>query len=237
MKVKVTIDLADKAQAAAFQNLVSAQAAAAQREEINTLSIAHLLGRKQPQEPQPLTEEGEHVGIDYVALADKLATVGLTEEEQKLWDTRRQPYTGWEESTENKPATKKPRAPRKTKDVEEQPVDTAATENVEVNEPEEVTDAATNIFAKKLAEKAKAQIDAANEAASEKAPLIENDDLQRPNNPVDYTEQEVRQLVADKVNAHRPVIVAKLNALGSKSVTLLPKEKYGELVAFLNGLD
>ena len=231
MKVKVTIDLADKAQAAAFQNLVSAQAAAAQREEINTLSIAHLLGRKQPQEPQPLTEEGEHVGIDYVALADKLATVGLTEEEQKLWDTRRQPYTGWEESTENKPATKKPRAPRKAKDAEEQPADTAAAENVEVNEPEEVTPAA--------------------EVAEESKPLVNgvpmSQELQDQANDISsflsqteikqYTEQEVRQLVADKVNAHRPVIVAKLNALGSKSVTLLPKEKYGELVAFLNGLD
>jgi len=211
MKVKVTIDLADKAQAAAFQNLVSAQAAAAQ------------------QKPMFLEKgygKGGLIPTDHTFTAERVLSKEL-EEQYKAdiaqYAEANPPPTDEDVVTLMQPATKKTRAPRKTQAAEEQPADTAAAENVEVNEPEEVTDAATNIFAEKLA------------AKKELAEEVVHDE--KPNNPVEYTEQEVRQLVADKVNAHRPVIVAKLNALGSKSVTLLPKEKYGELVAFLNGLD
>jgi len=216
MEVKVTIDLADKAQAAAFQNLVSAQAAAAQK----PISFS---GRFQKAEREGLNEDE--------ALA--LAKVLTLKHPQDLHDEQMpaEAKQAMSEYNAEPVKEKKTRAPRKTQATEEQPADMAAAENVEVNEPEEVTPAA--------------------EVAEESKPLVNgvpmSQELQDQANDISsflsqteikqYTEQEVRQLVADKVNAHRPVIVAKLNALGSKSVTLLPKEKYGELVAFLNSLD
>jgi len=206
MKVKVTIDLADKAQAAAFQNLVSAQAAAAQ-------DTKYVPGRDiEISENITFSEkhwQPEVTKVDF----DLVEGPAVLHDEQMPAEAKQ----AMAEYNAEPIKEKKTRAPRKAQATEEQPADTAAAENLEVNEPEEV---------KSRFEKA---IDS---AANEE--IIHDE---KPNNPVEYTEQEVRQLVADKVNAHRPVIVAKLNALGSKSVTLLPKEKYGELVAFLNGLD
>lgn len=48
--------------------------------------------------------------------------------------------------------------------------------------------------------------------------------------------ETVRQALAAKVNSHREEIKAKLNELGSPSVTKLNPEKYGEMLAFLNSL-
>jgi len=172
MKVKVTIDLADKAQAAAFQNLVSAQAAAAQKP--SRLSVAH---------------------------AEAIAAI------KSLPDAEEQEHSE-DVATLTQPATKKTRAPRKTQATEEQPVDTAAAENVEVNEPEEVTPAA--------------------ETTEEEAQQEQNDS--------EYTIDELRQRVADNVNAHRVAIKAKLSELGAASVTLLAKENYPAFMAFLNTL-
>lgn len=48
--------------------------------------------------------------------------------------------------------------------------------------------------------------------------------------------ETVRQALAAKVNSHREEIKAKLNELGSPSVTKLDPAKYGEMLNFLNSL-
>lgn len=48
--------------------------------------------------------------------------------------------------------------------------------------------------------------------------------------------ETVRQALAAKVNGHREEIKAKLNELGSPSVTKLDPAKYGEMLKFLNSL-
>lgn len=48
--------------------------------------------------------------------------------------------------------------------------------------------------------------------------------------------ETVRQALAAKVNGHREEIKAKLNELGSPSVTKLDPAKYGEMLSFLNSL-
>jgi len=191
MKVKVTIDLADKRQASAFQELVSAQAEAAQK----PISFSS----KNWQAEKKYTNEEHQIEVQKHAAKTKEQKIDAFHAlEDELY-----PVKPAEEKTEEK----KKRAPRKTQATEIAPADDTAAENVEVTGEEVLTPAAEEVV---------------------------HDE--KPNNPVEYTEQEVRQLVADKVNANRPEIVKKLNELGSKSVTLLPKEKYGELVAFLNTL-
>lgn len=51
------------------------------------------------------------------------------------------------------------------------------------------------------------------------------------------TIEQVRQVLAQKVNKHREEIKSKLNELGSPSVTKLDPTKYGEMLSFLNSLD
>lgn len=48
--------------------------------------------------------------------------------------------------------------------------------------------------------------------------------------------ETVRQALTAKVNSHREEIKAKLNELGSPSVTKLNPAKYGEMLNFLNSL-
>ena len=48
--------------------------------------------------------------------------------------------------------------------------------------------------------------------------------------------ETVRQALAAKVNSHREEIKAKLNELGSPSVTKLDPAKYGVMLSFLNSL-
>ena len=48
--------------------------------------------------------------------------------------------------------------------------------------------------------------------------------------------EEVRALLAKKVENNRSEIKAKLTALGAPNVTALAKDKYPEFVEFLNGL-
>lgn len=48
--------------------------------------------------------------------------------------------------------------------------------------------------------------------------------------------EEVRALLAKKVENNRSEIKTKLTALGAPNVTALAKEKYAEFVEFLNGL-
>ena len=48
--------------------------------------------------------------------------------------------------------------------------------------------------------------------------------------------EDVRALLAKKVENHRSEIKAKLTALGAPNVTALAKDKYPEFVEFLNGL-
>lgn len=48
--------------------------------------------------------------------------------------------------------------------------------------------------------------------------------------------EDVRLLLAQKVNDHRDAVKSKLTALGANNVSSLDASKYGEFVDFLNGL-
>ena len=57
-----------------------------------------------------------------------------------------------------------------------------------------------------------------------------------PAAPANKTIEDVRSMLADKVNEHRGEIKQKLNELGAPSVTKLDPSKYEEMFNFLSSL-
>lgn len=105
-----------------------------------------------------------------------------------------------------------------------------------------------NIFEKKLAEKKSAELPKkeaakteevketpAAEAAKEKAPKEEKTPAKEATTSGIKIE-EVRALLAKKVNDHRDAIKTKLTELGASSVTTLEVDKYEAFTTFLNSL-
>ena len=76
------------------------------------------------------------------------------------------------------------------------------------------------------AEPAKEEVTETKEAPAEKA----------KNDVPEVKIEEVRALLAKKVENNRSEIKTKLTALGAPNVTALAKDKYPEFVEFLNGL-
>lgn len=79
---------------------------------------------------------------------------------------------------------------------------------------------------KPKAEPAKEEVTETKEAPAEKA----------KNDVPEVKIEEVRALLAKKVENNRSEIKTKLTALGAPNVTALAKDKYPEFVEFLNGL-
>lgn len=91
-------------------------------------------------------------------------------------------------------------------------------------------------------EKRKAKVteltnEVAKEAQTEQVNGITEEAQPESNTTVGYTVEEVRALLAEKVEANRTDIKTKLTALGAANVTALDASKYVEFVEFLNSLD
>lgn len=85
-------------------------------------------------------------------------------------------------------------------------------------------------------EKPKAEKPKAEPAKEEVAEIKETPAEETKDDAPEVKIEEVRALLAKKVENNRSEIKTKLTALGAPNVTALAKDKYSEFVEFLNGL-
>lgn len=113
---------------------------------------------------------------------------------------------------------------------------------------EAVTNALFNLVeAMRVGEKVSAKVDKFEQVKAEEVkqpktvketpkPAEQNQEVKETPSEGAITLQQVRQALADKTQEHRDAIKAKLTELGAKSVTVLDKQHWATMHAFLEAL-